>query len=104
MDDRILLAGIVPLLMVTCGCILIGYAYAFPFEAVIGLLLVTIPIVFLIWYILVRVEDLIQGMKAQGRVIHRAVEDQAADLKRRYEDTTRLVMDLNSDLSRRIYR
>lgn len=52
MDDRILLAGIVPLLLVSCGCILIGFAYRFPFEAIIGLLLMTLPIIFLMWYLL----------------------------------------------------
>ena len=104
MDDRILLAGLVPLLMVTSGCILIGTAYSFPFEAIIGLLLMTLPIIFLIWYIFIRLENLILGVKVQGRGIHRAIDDQAVSLKQKYEETSRLVLDTQNDLTRRIYR
>lgn len=104
MDDRILLAGIIPLLMVSCGCILIGYAYLFPIEAIIGLLLMSLPIIFLMWYILIRIENLTSGVKYQGRIIHRAVDDQASDLRRRYDDTHRQILDLNTELTRRIYR
>ncbi|HOJ96570.1 MAG TPA: hypothetical protein PK024_07045 [Methanospirillum sp.] len=104
MDDRILLAGIIPVLLVSCGCILIGYAYSFPVEAIIGLLLMTLPIIFLMWFILVRIENLTAGVKYQGRIIHRAVDDQASDLKRRYEESVRQIMDVHSELSRRVYR
>lgn len=103
MDDRILLSGIVPLLMVS-GCILIGFAYSFPIEAIIGLLLMTLPLILLMWYILIRVEILISGVKYQGQVIHQAVDGQASDLKRRYDETMRQVLDLNTELTRRIYR
>ncbi len=104
MDDRILLAGIVPLLMVTSGCILIGTAYSFPFEAIIGLLLMTLPIIFLIWYIFIRLENLILGVKVQGRGIHRAIDDQASEMKRRYDESMRTMMDAQSELTRRVYR
>lgn len=104
MDDRILLAGIIPVLLVSCGCILIGYAYTFPFEAIIGLLLMTLPIIFLMWFILVRIENLTAGVRYQGRIIHRAVDDQASDLKRRYEESVRQIMDAHTELSRRVYR
>ncbi len=104
MDDRILLAGIIPLLLVSCGCILVGSAFRFPVEAIIGLLLITLPIIFLTWYILVRVENLTAGVKFQGRIIHQAVDNQALDMKRRYEESKRAMMDVQSELSRRIYR
>ena len=104
MDDRILLSGIVPLLMVSCGCILIGFAYSFPIEVIIGLLLITLPLIFLMWYILIRIEILTSGVKYQGQAIHRAVDDQTSDLMRRYDETMRQVLDLNTELTRRIYR
>lgn len=104
MDDRILLAGVIPLLLVSCGCILIGCAYRFPFEAIIGLLLMTIPIIFLMWYTLIRVENLVAGVKYQGRIIHRAVDDQASEMKRRYDESMRTMTDAQSELTRRVYR
>lgn len=104
MDDRILLAGIIPLLLISCGCILVGSAFRFPVEAIIGLLLITLPIILLTWYILVRVENLTAGVKFQGRIIHQAVDNQALDMKRRYEESKRAMMDVQSELSRRIYR
>ncbi|MDX8549662.1 hypothetical protein KHC33_00430 [Methanospirillum sp. J.3.6.1-F.2.7.3] len=104
MDDRILLAGIIPLLMVASGCILIGYAYSFPLEAILGLLLLTLPLIFLMWYILIKIENLTSGVKFQGRLLQRAIDDQSADSKRRYDDTMRQMLDLNTELSRRIYR
>ena len=104
MDERILLAGIIPLLLVSCGCILIGFAYRFPFEAIIGLLLMTLPILLLMWYTLIRVENLATGVKYQGRIIHRAVDDQASEMKRRYEESIRKMMDAHTELTRRVYR
>lgn len=104
MDDRILLAGIIPLLLISCGCILVGSAFRFPVEAIIGLLLITLPIILLTWYILVRVENLTAAVKFQGRIIHQAVDNQALDMKRRYEESKRAMMDVQSELSRRIYR
>ncbi|NLV26088.1 MAG: hypothetical protein GXY48_02815 [Methanomicrobiales archaeon] len=104
MDDRILLAGIIPLLIVACGCILIGTAYSFPFEAIIGLLLITLPIIFLIWYILIRVENLISGIKVQGKAIHKAFDDHSSEMKRKYEETMHQILELNTDLTRRVYR
>lgn len=104
MDVRILLAGIVPILMVTSGCVLFGSAFSLPPEATIGLLLITLPIIFLCWYILIRLDELSLGIKVQGRAIHRAMDEQVTDLKRRYDETMRMVTDMNSELTRRIYR
>lgn len=104
MDNRIFLAGFVPVLIVTSGCILIGSSYGLPFVTIIGLLLMILPFIFMIWYILIRIENLIAGVKVQGRTIHRALDEQATDLKRRYDETTRNVLDLQSDLTRRVYR
>ena len=56
------------------------------------------------WYILIRIEILTSGVKYQGQVIHRAVDDQTSDLMRRYDETMRQVLDLNTELTRRIYR
>ncbi len=104
MDERILLAGIIPLMLVACGCILIGYAYSFPFEVIIGLLMMTLPILFLIWFLLVRVEHLAAGVRNQGRVLQRAFEYETSDMKRRYEESMRQIMDMHTDLTRRVYR
>lgn len=104
MDMRILLAGIVPILLVTSGCVLFGSAFSLPPEAIIGLLLITLPVIFLCWYILIRLEEMSLGIKVQGRAIHRAMDEQFIEMKRRYDETMRMVTDLNTELTRRIYR
>ena len=104
MDIRILLAGIIPLFVAVIGCIVTGYSYSFPLEAVIGILMMFIPVILICWFTLIRVEKLTAEVKNQGKAIHRVMEDHVLEIKRRYSDTMQQVIEMNSDLSRRIYR
>lgn len=104
MDVRSLMAGIISLVIVSAGCVTAGSAFSFPFEAILGLLMITLPLVLLCLFTLVQVENLASGVKVQGKAIQRIMDEKVSDLTRRYDETARQVMDMNSEFARRIYR
>jgi hypothetical protein len=104
MDPR---SHILGLLLIIAGCggsILISFTLSFPLSGLFGLLLLIIPALLTLWYLVIRVGELEEVTRDTGRQVRRAVEVHATTMAHRYDATIEEIQELNTEMSRRIYR
>ena len=104
MDSRSMVWGLVLTSAVCVGSALICLAVSLPPSALIGMLLIVLPILTLLWFQEMKIQDLEAIIRSGHRQIRRDVEDQGGRMARRYDDTMQEIDDLNAELRRRIYR
>lgn len=104
MDRNLKIQGFILTGTGAAGSILLSLALSLPVTALLGLLLIIVPILFSLWYLNARVQQLEEITLNSGRQIRRAVEVHATTMARRYDSTLEEMAEMNKELTRRIYR
>lgn len=104
MDSRSMVWGLVLTSAVCVGSALVCLAFSLPPSALVGMLLIVLPILTLLWFQEMKIQDLEGIIRSGHRQIRRDVEDQGGRMARRYDETMQDIGDLNAELRRRVYR
>ena len=104
MDVRSMVCGLVLTSAVCVGSALVCLGLSLPPSAFVGMLLIFLPILTLLWFQEMKIQDMEGTIRSGHRQIRRDVEDQGGRMTRRYDDTVQEIRDLNAELRRRIYR
>ncbi|HWQ67703.1 MAG TPA: hypothetical protein VN372_12660 [Methanospirillum sp.] len=104
MDRRSILAGILLISSGFGGSALLSMSIQLSPTGFAGLLLITLPPLFLLWYLLFSLRRLEEKGMVHVRQLHRDIGDHASMLARRYDETSEQMAEINGELIRRVYR